>query len=180
MTASLTCWKRSRRSATDLASLFIAHVAQMPASPGWIPRASAVSFRGIDHCFLPCESYLARPTAGRGSISSQGQPPEGFWRLHEKETDLCPLVARVVPRLRVHFPLLRRVLHDAIQVWGKCRCAGVACEGCGGRGEEWLNFIALVCFWLLAWSFCALAGLPLRSLADALDLCVTVYPTSYE
>jgi hypothetical protein len=48
-----TSWNRSRRSETVFASFFIAHVAHMPVSPGWIARESAPPLRSTSHCFLP-------------------------------------------------------------------------------------------------------------------------------
>lgn len=49
----LTCWNKSLRSGTDFASFFMAHVAQMPASPGCMLRASAPDLRGMSQFFLP-------------------------------------------------------------------------------------------------------------------------------
>lgn len=48
-----TNWNRSRKSATVGASFFMAHVAQIPTSPGLICRASAFPLLGISHFFLP-------------------------------------------------------------------------------------------------------------------------------
>ena len=110
---SLTSSNKSRSSVVHSPSLCMSHVAQMPASPGWIlgavPLVESSFFRGTTHC-LDCFGTW-RTLLSVNEVTVIWLVPENIGIAHI----YFGFLARTFPWARLRLSLCTAAVHDSLK-----------------------------------------------------------------